>query len=1226
MNRKVSCRAPRTLSAFAIGILLVVACVLALPTYARAATWTVGAEPGMDYVTVQAAIDAAAPGDTVLVALGDYNESIVLTKSVTLAGAGRDLTTLTGAGSSVIRIDGTDSATISGFTITGGRGYSDGAVARGGGIYCSEASPTITDCTITGNTASVGGGVYIHGGAPTITNCDFTYNSSRSDYEMVGVGRGGGIYCDTSTPTITNCTISGNGAYDATGTSLRGSGGGIYSYLSLPMINTCTFSKNCAMSGAGAVLDGSTPTVTACTFSENDAADYGGGLYIKANTAGSVADSTIVRNYAAFGGGMYCAGSPTLVIGGCTLADNDGVYGGGAYFVGAASPTVHGSTVTGNEADCGAGIYFSDSLAAITACNIAENHATSLGGGIFCSGGSPTITSCTISGNGAESDGGGIYLKVSRSVITNCIISANHASNGVGGSIYNEWGLPTITNCTIVGGLASLAGGIFSNIRIAPTITNCIVWDNQDADIDGCLAIYSDVGTGDASNPVHSHNVSADPQFVDAVAGDYRLAAVSPCVDTGSNTSVTVPESAKDKLGIPRPQGAAFDMGAYELQKDLYVEVDGDNTDGLGTIDKPYKTIPYAIDKALFGATVHVGPGDYWGSLDGDVHMKDGVSLIGAGSSATTLWGWASTISAKGISSETTISGFTIAGGHASYGGGINLLLSSPAITDCVISGNWAHYDGGGINCDRSSPRITGCTISGNESEDDDGGGVNCVGSEATFTDCDIIDNWSDDDGGGIYGYDSTLVLAGCTISGNDATDESDGGGIYCGDSSSTITSCTISGNYAEDDGGGMGLYGGSQTIINCVIADNEADDGEGGAIDCYDCSPVITNCTITGNTASYYWDSGDGIYGDGASPIITNCIVWGNGGDLSYCSASYSDIGSGDYGEGGFSADPQFVSPETGDYRLASGSPCIDAGNPAVAPAFDKDGVARPQPAGGLPDMGAYESSQRTLTYTAGPGGSVVGASPQSVVCGGSGSPVQAVPDPGHRFERWADTGSAAPDRTDTNVQTSINAYAVFVENDYTLTYTAGPGGSVTGPSPQTVRYDDNGVGVKAVPAAGFHFVKWSDTGSTDAQRIDFHVSADIAATAIFASDAAPLTLTYTAGPGGSILGASPQSVPYKGSGTEVVAKPASGYHFLKWSDNNSTDPKRTDTDVQDHINATALFAKDFLTLSYTTTTGGSIVGSEMCIRDRAAMSALTWKSMRWASVEPVSDHFTKW
>ena len=202
------------------------------------------------------------------------------------------------------------------------------------------------------------------------------------------------------------------------------------------------------------------------------------------------------------------------------------------------------------------------------------------------------------------------------------------------------------------------------------------------------------------------------------------------------------------------------------------------------------------------------------------------------------------------------------------------------------------------------------------------------------------------------------------------------------------------------------------------------------------------------------------------------------------------------------------------------------------------------------------------TLTYTAGANGSITGISPQTVNHGSSGTTVTAVPDTGYHFVSWSD-GVLTAARTDTNVTASINVTATFAINSYTLTYTAGANGSITGASPQTVDHGGNGSLITAVPNIGYHFVYWSD-GILTAARTDTNVTANIAVTATFAITT--YTLTYTAGANGTITGTSPQTVDHGASGTPVTAVPNTGYHFVDWSDGVLT-AARTDTNVTANI-----------------------------------------------------------
>lgn len=153
-----------------------------------------------------------------------------------------------------------------------------------------------------------------------------------------------------------------------------------------------------------------------------------------------------------------------------------------------------------------------------------------------------------------------------------------------------------------------------------------------------------------------------------------------------------------------------------------------------------------------------------------------------------------------------------------------------------------------------------------------------------------------------------------------------------------------------------------------------------------------------------------------------------------------------------------------------------------------------------GDPDPGPVTHS---LTYTAGAHGSITGASSQTVNQGADGHPVSAAAATGYHFVKWSDNSTANP-RTDTNVTSDISVSASFAINSYTLTYTAGANGSITGSSPQTVTHGADGSPVTAVAAAGHHFINWSD-GSTANPRTDSYVTGDISVSAGFALDLAP-------------------------------------------------------------------------------------------------------------------------
>jgi hypothetical protein len=221
--------------------------------------------PG-DYATIQEAIDAAEPGDTVLVAGGVYtgpgNRSLdTRGKIVTVRGA-------SGPENCIIDCENQSS----GFSIFSGEQRStriEGlTITRAErAIDCRDSSPRIHNCFLRGNHAYFGAGMYTTGGAPLITNCLIAGN--------VAEDVGGGLHSYYSAPTIRNCVIAGNRA-------IEGSAGGIQVDFELA-------------SGEDRAI-----RIENCTVFGNQAGIYGAGLAVRHNPHVHI-DSSIFWSHGATG-------------------------------------------------------------------------------------------------------------------------------------------------------------------------------------------------------------------------------------------------------------------------------------------------------------------------------------------------------------------------------------------------------------------------------------------------------------------------------------------------------------------------------------------------------------------------------------------------------------------------------------------------------------------------------------------------------------------------------------------------------------------------------------------------------------------------------------------------------------------------------------------------------------------------------------------------------------
>jgi parallel beta-helix repeat protein len=184
-----------------------------------------------------------------------------------------------------------------------------GYALAGGGIYSTNSSLTLTNCTFARNTATeTGGGMICLDSSPRFIGCTF------SDNEALGEG-GGGISCySNASPTLTNCRFSGNLA--------RGYfGGGMFSARnSFPTLTGCAFSSNEANFGGGIYCWSSTPTLTNCTLTNNVASE-GAGIFCTYYSSPTLEKVIIGFNV---GHAIYCNdGSPVPLIC-CDIYGNSG--------------------------------------------------------------------------------------------------------------------------------------------------------------------------------------------------------------------------------------------------------------------------------------------------------------------------------------------------------------------------------------------------------------------------------------------------------------------------------------------------------------------------------------------------------------------------------------------------------------------------------------------------------------------------------------------------------------------------------------------------------------------------------------------------------------------------------------------------------------------------------------------------------------------------------------
>ena len=352
--------------------------------------------------SIREAVAAASPGDTIRLCAGTYREDaagepqmLILTKDLTLIGAGAGKTILDGQGvvdRTVIEVGPGATVALEGLSITGGHGRARANAGnpsgQGGGIT-NAGDLTLTDCLITGNRAADGGGIFTTGVLRLVTS---RVQKNRST-----------------------------------------EGGGIFTYrdLNLP-------------EGTGTV------TLVDSAVTNNTADTDGGGIRLEGGSLSLEGRSRVAGNRAnGTGGGIYTIEGEVTLTDSSAVSKNRADLAGGIFFTNATVTLRHASCVDRNEARSdGGGIVAREvQLTLEDTSNVTRNKAGGDGGGIYIWGSGVTLQDTSrVAGNKARGNGGGIFIRSQESVLVledSSQVTGNAAGVG-GGGIFNS-GEATVT-------------------------------------------------------------------------------------------------------------------------------------------------------------------------------------------------------------------------------------------------------------------------------------------------------------------------------------------------------------------------------------------------------------------------------------------------------------------------------------------------------------------------------------------------------------------------------------------------------------------------------------------------------------------------------------------------------------------------------------------------------------------------------------------------------------